>query len=230
MDSDVAVLKDPLAPFSNPYRYDVQGLTDWQHLPDPELRRGFTLRQHPCMLYYLRSDPFVPGESSWTEAWHANHQRQAILNPHNPCQSTGLWFVEPTEAAVAFMRAMVDRIAYHAPYEWDQTAWNEVLMPFLWGAGDDPPLRYRVLPYSVASNLGAWVVCGGGRSICVRVLSGRSTESCAAISCSIVNMYWIQRAPLQLRSGNLHCIKPHLSSFFLSFVLYLQSHIELVRK
>lgn len=27
-----------------------------------------------------------------------------------------------------------------------QTAWNEVIVPFLWGVGDEPPLRYRLLP------------------------------------------------------------------------------------
>ena len=31
-------------------------------------------------------------------------------------------------------------------HQWDQTAWNEVIIPHLWGSGDEPPLRYRLLP------------------------------------------------------------------------------------
>ena len=40
------------------------------------------------------------------------------LHVPTPCQSTGLWYLQPTNASVAFMRALVDRIAYHAVYEW----------------------------------------------------------------------------------------------------------------
>jgi hypothetical protein len=45
------------------------------------------------------------------------------------CQSTGAWFLQPTNATVAFMAELVDRIAYHEVYQWDQTAWNELIIP-----------------------------------------------------------------------------------------------------
>lgn len=38
-----------------------------------------------------------------------------------------------------------------------QTAWNEVIVPFLWGVGEEPPLRYRLLPArSFFGGVGEW--------------------------------------------------------------------------
>jgi hypothetical protein len=49
--------------------------------------------------------------------------------------------------AQRFMAAMRDRLLAPATrHQWDQTAWNEVIIPHLWGSGDEPPLRYRLLP------------------------------------------------------------------------------------
>ena len=47
----------------------------------------------------------------------------------------------------------MERIAYHHIYEWEQTVWNDILLHFLWGAGDYEPVKYRNLPLSQFSNL-----------------------------------------------------------------------------
>lgn len=45
-----------------------------------------------------------------------------------------------------------------------QTAWNEVIVPFLWGVGDEPPLRYRLLPaHSFFGGVGEPGLGGRGR-------------------------------------------------------------------
>ena len=41
-------------------------------------------------------------------------------------------------------------------HQWDQTAFNELVVPFLWGVADDPPLRFRLLPNSRYSNTGPY--------------------------------------------------------------------------
>ena len=36
-----------------------------------------------------------------------------------------------------------------------QASWNEVLMGFLLGMGDEPPVKFRLLPVAKYSNIGA---------------------------------------------------------------------------
>jgi hypothetical protein len=55
--------------------------------------------------------------------WWAIRKGTTRLQVPNPCQSTGLWYLQPTNITVRFMRAMVARITYEAVYQWDQTAW-----------------------------------------------------------------------------------------------------------
>lgn len=86
----------------------------------------------------------------WVETWR--YPPGLPLVP-NPCQSTGVWYLEPTPPTVDFLRASMERIAYHHIYEWEQTAWNDVLIHFLWGAGDYEPVKYRNLPLSEFANL-----------------------------------------------------------------------------
>lgn len=74
---------------------------------------------------------------------------------HNPCQSTGVWYLRPTPPAKAFMLAMTQRLSAPATrHQWDQTAWNEVILPFLWGNGEVEPLAYRLLPHAHYANVG----------------------------------------------------------------------------
>lgn len=75
------------------------------------------------------------------------------LHSYNPCQSTGLWYIRPTPAAKAFMSAMAQRL-FDVTHQWDQTAWNEVILPFLWGYGDEAEqLKYRLLPHASYANV-----------------------------------------------------------------------------
>ena len=165
MDSDVVAMRNPLLPFEKDY--DVQGLTDWQDLERPELALGTTL-DTPCQLYLHKPDARLPSKVTWTERWNVKEGQEAVLMP-NPCQSTGIWYLKPTPAVVAFMRAVVDRIGYHILDAWDQTAWNEIILHFLWGAGDQgEPLRYRLLPFSEFSNIGKRRRRAGGRGGCGR--------------------------------------------------------------
>jgi len=43
--------------------------------------------------------------------------------------------------------------------QWDQAAWNEVILSFLVGMGYEEPLRYRILPVDQFSNIGAALRC-----------------------------------------------------------------------
>lgn len=44
----------------------------------------------------------------------------------NPCQSTGVWFSEPTPAALAFLQQYLEWLGTLRNDQWDQAAWNEV--------------------------------------------------------------------------------------------------------
>ena len=155
MDSDAAVVGNLLTPFTHPFKYDVQGLTDWQDLDHPELNRAYTLKM-PCALYRLKSVDGHPRDAAhWIESWSIPDS-QHLMHPlvPNPCQSTGVWYLQPTKPTLEFMAALVERIAFHQVEEWDQTAWNDILLHFLWGAGNNEPLKYRALPQSQFANLG----------------------------------------------------------------------------
>ncbi|KAG7674018.1 hypothetical protein NADE_004294 [Nannochloris sp. 'desiccata'] len=148
MDSDNFVLQPGfLDPFDEPF--DVQGLSDWF---EAELWPVGGATEKSCGLYFTIKDERIPRGAMLQEGWHipANKER---LDSANPCQSTGLWYLQPTNLTVQFMRAVVNRIAFQAVWQWDQTAFNEVIMPFLWGMGDQPPLRYRLLPVSKFLNI-----------------------------------------------------------------------------
>lgn len=113
---------------------------------------GYNIHR-PCVLYKASEDDRMPSGSIWTEQWNAEEQDIPSYTVPNPCQSTGTWYLNPTTATVAFMRAVVDRIAYHAVWQWDQTAWNEIIIQLLWGTGDHEPLKYRVLSLAEFSNI-----------------------------------------------------------------------------
>ncbi|KAK2076196.1 hypothetical protein QBZ16_001128 [Prototheca wickerhamii] len=161
MDGDAVTIQDPFLAFQDA-EYDVQGLSDWvtAKLPQPgDLLAG------GCNLYFWIEDPlsilkhtlsnsappFHAKETSLREFWRFPRQVQKLY-AMNPCQSTGTWYLQPTAAARAFMRAMARRVLQE-PHHWDQTAWNEVILPFLWGNGEDAPqLRYRLLPHRSYAN------------------------------------------------------------------------------
>lgn len=63
-------------------------------------------------------------------------------------------FLRPTPLAVRFMQLLVHHVMWGAPWQWEQAAWNDVLMYFLWGSGEQDQLRYRLLPVSRYCNVG----------------------------------------------------------------------------
>ncbi len=148
MDSDNLVLQPGfLDPFEEPY--DVQGLSDWF---EAELWPVGGAVEKSCGLYFTVKDERIPRGAMLQEGWHVPGEKEK-LETANPCQSTGLWYLQPTNSTVQFMRAVVQRIAFDAVWQWDQTAFNEIIMPYLWGMGDQPPLRYRLLPVNKFLNV-----------------------------------------------------------------------------
>ena len=71
--------------------------------------------------------------------------------------SAGVWLLEPTPKTLEFMRAVVNQVIYAAPWQWEQAAWNEVVMWYTWAMGNNGQLRYRVLPLESFSNISEWL-------------------------------------------------------------------------
>ena len=44
----------------------------------------------------------------------------------NPCQSTGVWFTEPTPTTLVFLNDLLEWLLVKRTAQWDQAAWNEV--------------------------------------------------------------------------------------------------------
>ncbi|GAB4813296.1 hypothetical protein N2152v2_000342 [Parachlorella kessleri] len=175
-DVDMVFVKDPL-PLLHSAPYDVQpkatcthaacvsGLSDyfWPELP----RLGEPL-DRPCHFYKLvaegasptgtwdcKADLCQPG-AQVREIWGLRGRDPVTaLQVLNPCQSTGFWYLQPTAAPVAFMRAMVNRL-WTLPWGWDQAAWQEVILAFLIGMGADEPLRFRLLAVHQFANTGVF--------------------------------------------------------------------------
>ena len=77
----------------------------------------------------------------WMEGMY-EHGRRSVY----PCQSTGLWYVRDATAAAAFLDGLVEYLR-EKPNEWEQKAFQLLVMRYLVGLGDElPPLRYRLLP------------------------------------------------------------------------------------
>ena len=150
MDSD-NVVRGPevLSPFDVTPPYDYQALSDWS---EPELPAVGAALDRTCGFYYWVKEEGAPSKTALRVGMSVRPGEDR-LQAANPCQSTGLWYLTPSSASEAFMLALVNRIAYHLPSQWDQTAANEVVMPHLWGAGAAPPLRYRLLPAEGFANL-----------------------------------------------------------------------------
>ena len=69
----------------------------------------------------------------------------------------GVWLLEPTPKTLDFMRSVVNQVIYAAPWQWEQAAWNEVVMWFVWAMGSNGQLRYRMLPVESFSNISEWL-------------------------------------------------------------------------
>ncbi|KAK9862816.1 hypothetical protein WJX84_001287 [Apatococcus fuscideae] len=151
MDNDAAVFRDPLQHFDA--TYDIQGLSDWNYMA--ELPTPQETLVEPCNVYKMVPDQTKAGGqllmfTGWAAVPGANHT--------NPCQSTGLWFAIPTDASKRFLRHLLVWLLDVRLSQWDQAAWNEVIMAHLFGAGDREPLRHRLLPEDEYNNYGTYVM------------------------------------------------------------------------
>ena len=123
-DPDIAWLAPPFARWQR--SFDLQGLSDIRST-------NLTVQKHheiTCM-------------RPWMEAMY-EHGRRSIY----PCQSTGLWYMRNRPQAHAMLDGLYGYLRAK-PNEWEQKAFQLLVMRYLVGLGDElPPLRYRLLPTS----------------------------------------------------------------------------------
>lgn len=54
------------------------------------------------------------------------HDKNKKSQHVNPCQSTGVWFTEPTPTTLVFLNDLLEWLLVKRTAQWDQAAWNEV--------------------------------------------------------------------------------------------------------
>ena len=54
------------------------------------------------------------------------HNKSKKSQHVNPCQSTGVWFTEPTPTTLVFLDDLLEWLLAKRNAQWDQAAWNEV--------------------------------------------------------------------------------------------------------
>ncbi|KAK9826644.1 hypothetical protein WJX74_007660 [Apatococcus lobatus] len=148
LDDDVVVLQDPF--MFHDRSYDVEGLSDWNwldHVPDTQ-EMSFTT----CRVYAMYEDEDAAGGQMLI--WNGlAHDKNKTSQHVNPCQSTGIWFTEPTPTTLVFLDDLLEWLLAKRNAQWDQAAWNEAIMSHLIGTGNLPGLRYRLLPIEHFSNI-----------------------------------------------------------------------------
>ena len=128
-DPDIAWLSDPFANWDT--SFDLQGLSDIRHV-------NVTTQKHH-EITCLRP---------WMEQMY-EHSRRSIY----PCQSTGLWYMRNRPQSRALLDGLY-RYLEAKPNEWEQKAFQLIVMRYLVGWGDDlAPLRYRLLPTNRYINI-----------------------------------------------------------------------------
>ena len=117
-DADIVWLRDPFQHWDR--AYDFQGLSDIRSV-------NLTVQAHheiTCM-------------RPWMENMY-EHGRRSIY----PCQSTGLWYMRDLPQSRAFLATLYGYLQAR-PNEWEQKAFQLLVMRFLVGIGDElPPLRH----------------------------------------------------------------------------------------
>lgn len=154
VDFDLSVLQDPFRHHDT--SYDVEGLSDWNsHIPSPQ-----TYLDHGCWLYRRVERVHDQGGDTFDAHAHIEPYWNAHANADNavtrhlsPCQSTGLWFTEPRPATVLFLEHMLLWMLERHPEQWEQAAFNEVIMAHVIGRAHQAPLRYRILPVELFLNV-----------------------------------------------------------------------------
>ena len=130
-DPDIAWLSDPFSFGSRTRSFDLQGLSD--------IRSTNLTTQKDHEIICIRP---------WMEKMY-EHGRRSIY----PCQSTGLWYMRDRPQSRAMMEGLYGYL-YRHPNEWEQKAFQLIVMRYLVGLGDDlPPVRYRLLPTSHFINI-----------------------------------------------------------------------------
>ena len=128
-DPDIVWLKDPFQHWDR--SFDFQGLSDIRSV-------NLTTQRHheiTCM-------------RPWMENMY-EHGRRSLY----PCQSTGLWYARSTPPTHAFLHGLHGYIRSR-PNEWEQKAYQLIVMRYLIGLGDElVPLRYRLLPTAQFINI-----------------------------------------------------------------------------
>lgn len=149
LDPDVSALQDPFR-FHNS-AYDIEGLSDWEHfseVPSPKQYASWG-----CPIYKLvqrTEDSNAMLEGHW-RVESGNHL--AAMKHVSPCQSTGLWFAEPRPATVMFLAELLEWMLEYRPTQWEQAAFNELIMSHVIGVEERSPLRYRIVPVRHFLNL-----------------------------------------------------------------------------
>ncbi len=130
-DPDIAWVREPFAEWRRDSSFDLQGLSD--------IRSTNLTTQAHHEITCIRG---------WMESMY-EHGRRSVY----PCQSTGLWYMRDGVASRAFLDGMYGYIEANRN-EWEQKAFQLVVMRYLVGLGDElPPLRYRLLPPSRFVNV-----------------------------------------------------------------------------
>ena len=130
--------------------YDIEGLSDWNDrsvVPHPQ-----GMFEHPCVIYNTKKDRRVRGGQFVDGYWHHPLSTPSVQKHKSPCHSTGGWFAQPTPPAILFLEDLLHWMTKWHPEQWDQAAWNELIMPHLIGTGSRAPLAYRLLPMESFSN------------------------------------------------------------------------------
>ena len=134
-DPDIAWVQDPFANWERapgaPAYFDLQGLADIRSV-------NLTTQKHheiTCI-------------RPWMESMY-EHSRRSVY----PCQSTGLWYMRDGPASRALLDGLYGYLTAR-PNEWEQKAFQLLVMRYLVGLGDElPPLRYRLLPTARYINI-----------------------------------------------------------------------------
>jgi len=128
-DADVAWLQDPIEHWDR--SFDLQGLSDMHSV-------NLTLQPYhelTCM-------------RGWMEAQYS-HSKMSVY----PCQSAGLFYLRSSEVTRSFTHDLFEYVRENSK-EWDQKAYQLMVMRYLIGLGDElPPMRYRLLPPSRFVNI-----------------------------------------------------------------------------
>lgn len=83
-------------------------------------------------------------------------ENSAAVRSPVPCQSTGAWYLKPTPTVILFIETVLDRILNSPIRQWEQAAWQEVVLNYVIGVEDRPPMKYRLLPTEEFSNVMIW--------------------------------------------------------------------------